>query len=84
MPHGSLTPANRCRYALGRMIRRRGENPRECKQREEWLAARLELLEVEKELTRRSDELARQRRPLPDGPICITGSNPDIIRYWLC
>ncbi len=25
--------------------------------REEWLAARLELLEAEKELTRRSDEL---------------------------
>jgi predicted dithiol-disulfide oxidoreductase (DUF899 family) len=32
---------------------------------EEWLAARLELLEAEKELTRRSDELARQRRQLP-------------------
>jgi predicted dithiol-disulfide oxidoreductase (DUF899 family) len=30
--------------------------------REEWLAARLELLEAEKELTRRSDELARRRR----------------------
>ena len=28
--------------------------------REEWLAARLELLEVEKELTWRSDELARR------------------------
>ena len=33
--------------------------------REEWLAARLELLEAEKELTRRSDEVARQRRELP-------------------
>jgi predicted dithiol-disulfide oxidoreductase (DUF899 family) len=33
--------------------------------REEWLAARLELLEAEKELTRRSDELARQRQQLP-------------------
>jgi predicted dithiol-disulfide oxidoreductase (DUF899 family) len=32
---------------------------------EEWLAARLELLEAEKELTRRSDELARQRQKLP-------------------
>jgi predicted dithiol-disulfide oxidoreductase (DUF899 family) len=30
--------------------------------REEWLAARLELLEAEKELTRRSDELARRRQ----------------------
>jgi predicted dithiol-disulfide oxidoreductase (DUF899 family) len=33
--------------------------------REEWLAARLELLDAEKELTRRSDELARQRQELP-------------------
>jgi predicted dithiol-disulfide oxidoreductase (DUF899 family) len=33
--------------------------------REEWLAARLELLDAEKELTRRGDELARQRRELP-------------------
>src|SRR5512134_2851337 len=31
----------------------------------EWLAARLDLLEAEKELTRRSDELARERRELP-------------------
>jgi predicted dithiol-disulfide oxidoreductase (DUF899 family) len=33
--------------------------------REEWLAARLELLEAEKALTRRGDELARQRQELP-------------------
>src|SRR6202165_5911660 len=33
--------------------------------REEWLAARLGLLKEEKELTRRSDELARQRQELP-------------------
>lgn len=33
--------------------------------REEWLAARLELLKAEKELTRRGDELARQRQALP-------------------
>ena len=33
--------------------------------REEWLAARLELLKEEKELTRRSDELARRRQQLP-------------------
>jgi Bacterial protein of unknown function (DUF899) len=31
--------------------------------REQWLAARLELLKAEKELTRRSDELARQFPP---------------------
>ena len=33
--------------------------------RDEWLAARTALLEREKELTRRSDELARERRELP-------------------
>ena len=33
--------------------------------RQEWLAARLELLESEKELTRRSDDLARRRQELP-------------------
>src|SRR5690348_4167813 len=33
--------------------------------RDEWLAARLELLEAEKELTRRSDELAQRRQALP-------------------
>ncbi|WP_175945947.1 DUF899 domain-containing protein [Caballeronia sp. BCC1704] len=31
----------------------------------DWLAARLDLLKAEKELTRRSDELARQRQALP-------------------
>jgi predicted dithiol-disulfide oxidoreductase (DUF899 family) len=33
--------------------------------REDWLAARLALLKEEKELTRRSDELARRRQDLP-------------------
>src|SRR5262249_30234874 len=33
--------------------------------REEWLAARLELLDAEKALTGRSDELARSRQDLP-------------------
>ncbi|MPZ63098.1 MAG: DUF899 domain-containing protein [Propionibacteriales bacterium] len=33
--------------------------------REEWLTARMTLLEAEKELTRRSDELARWRQELP-------------------
>jgi predicted dithiol-disulfide oxidoreductase (DUF899 family) len=33
--------------------------------RHEWLAGRLELLEAEKDLTRRSDELARRRQALP-------------------
>jgi predicted dithiol-disulfide oxidoreductase (DUF899 family) len=33
--------------------------------RDEWLKARRSLLEAEKELTRRNDEIARQRRDLP-------------------
>jgi predicted dithiol-disulfide oxidoreductase (DUF899 family) len=33
--------------------------------RKEWMTARLELLEAEKELTRRSDALARWRQDLP-------------------
>ncbi len=33
--------------------------------RQQWLAARLDLLDAEKELTRRSDELAQRRRQLP-------------------
>ena len=33
--------------------------------REQWLAARLELLDAEKELTRSGDELARRRQALP-------------------
>jgi predicted dithiol-disulfide oxidoreductase (DUF899 family) len=33
--------------------------------REDWLAARLELLKAEKDLMRRSDELARRRQELP-------------------
>jgi predicted dithiol-disulfide oxidoreductase (DUF899 family) len=34
-------------------------------QRQKWLAARIELLAEEKELTRRSDELAQKRQALP-------------------
>ena len=33
--------------------------------RKEWLAARMKLLKDEKELTRRSDELAQKRQELP-------------------
>src|SRR5437773_242707 len=36
---------------------------------EEWLAARLELLDAEKEHTRRGDELARRRQELPWVPV---------------
>src|SRR5258708_7285067 len=44
---------------------------------EKWLAARLELLKDEKDLTRRSDELARRPQALPCGRIdkkyrCVT------------
>jgi predicted dithiol-disulfide oxidoreductase (DUF899 family) len=37
--------------------------------RAQWLAARLDLLEAEKELTRRSDDVARQRQQLPWVPV---------------
>jgi predicted dithiol-disulfide oxidoreductase (DUF899 family) len=37
--------------------------------REQWLAARLDLLQAEKELTRRSDEVARGRQSLPWVPV---------------
>jgi len=37
--------------------------------RQEWLAARLELLDAEKDLTRRSDELAQLRQELPWVPL---------------
>ena len=37
--------------------------------REEWLKARIELLQAEKELTHRSDEVARRRQDLPWVPI---------------
>jgi predicted dithiol-disulfide oxidoreductase (DUF899 family) len=37
--------------------------------REQWLAARIQLLEAEKELIRRSDEVARQRQQLPWVPV---------------
>ncbi|HLY33224.1 MAG TPA: DUF899 domain-containing protein [Jatrophihabitantaceae bacterium] len=37
--------------------------------REEWLAARLDLLAAEKEHTRRGDELAQRRRDLPWVPV---------------
>jgi predicted dithiol-disulfide oxidoreductase (DUF899 family) len=37
--------------------------------RNEWLAERLDLLKAEKELTRRSDELARRRQELPWVPV---------------
>ena len=33
--------------------------------REEWLSARVALLQDEKELTRRSDDLAKRRQELP-------------------
>lgn len=36
---------------------------------EEWLAERLELLKAEKELTRKSDELAQRRQQLPWAPV---------------
>src|ERR1700739_288281 len=49
--------------------------------RDPWLAARIELLAAEKELTRRSDEVARLRQQLPWIPVekesrCETDGGP--------
>jgi predicted dithiol-disulfide oxidoreductase (DUF899 family) len=45
--------------------------------REEWLAARQELLEAEKALTQQSYELARRRQELPgSGSTRSTASRP--------
>jgi hypothetical protein len=41
--------------------------------RKEWLAARLELLEAEKELTRRSDELAHRRLAIRGNMVGVSG-----------
>ena len=43
----------------------RQTTPHKTGTREEWLKARMDLLEAEKDLTHRSDELARQRQALP-------------------
>ena len=50
--------------------------------REEWLAARLELLKAEKELTRRSDELARQRQDLPWVPVETVNALKGTFEPW--
>jgi predicted dithiol-disulfide oxidoreductase (DUF899 family) len=50
---------------IGRTHKRRRDMNHAAGTREEWLAARLELLQAEKDLTRRSDELAERRQKLP-------------------
>src|SRR5262245_14319812 len=49
----------------GRLKGERAMTTHKTGRREEWLAARLELLQAEKELTRRSDVLAQRRQELP-------------------
>src|SRR5713101_2870010 len=58
-------PASRIANAMNDEGRRRTMTKHMTGTREEWLAARLSLLEAEKELTRRSDQLARRRQELP-------------------
>jgi predicted dithiol-disulfide oxidoreductase (DUF899 family) len=50
---------------LSRLKKEKTTNTHKIGTRGEWLAARLKLLKAEKELTRRGDELARQRQELP-------------------
>src|SRR5688500_16266273 len=67
----------RARFVLAEGLERAADLRREIRSmtkhvtgtRSEWLAARLELLEAEKEHTRQSDELARRRQELPWVPI---------------
>src|SRR5438552_8810097 len=58
IPDGPFTETNQLRE-------RRAMTKHKTGTREQWLAARLELLKAEKELTRRGDELARRRQGLP-------------------
>ena len=58
IPDGPFTETNQLRE-------RRAMTKHKTGTREQWLAARLELLKAEKELTRKSDELARRRQELP-------------------
>src|SRR4030095_8302730 len=75
MPHDHSARDRRC-HLRRRSHRARGETARpETKEnpmktnrivsRDQWLTARVRLLANEKELTRKRDELARQRRELP-------------------
>jgi len=50
---------------MPKIITIQGMEDRKVVSQQEWLAARFELLQAEKELTRRSDEVARQRQALP-------------------
>ena len=60
-PWAWFTGRNHNKYKTDQM---KGKNMTKHKTgtREEWFAARLDLLKAEKELTRRSDELTRQRQ----------------------
>jgi predicted dithiol-disulfide oxidoreductase (DUF899 family) len=59
-----MTNAERIAHAKGK--ERSAMTTHKTGTREQWLAARLELLEAEKELTRRGDDVARRRQELPD------------------
>jgi len=53
----------------------RGTQSNKVASRKEWLAARLRLLKAEKDLTRRSDELARRRQGIALGSELYLGSS---------
>src|SRR5262245_21724938 len=60
---GTLALSHDARGAGGRG--RRAMTTHRTGTREEWLAARMELLQAEKDLTHRSDALAERRQELP-------------------
>jgi len=50
---------------MQRSLNRKATAKTQGRSREEWIASRKKLLEAEKELTRRSDKVARRRQKLP-------------------
>src|SRR2546426_718165 len=71
-PHAAPRAPSLARHAPAASLRRsqgRAMTGHATGTREEWRRARIALLELEKEHTRRGDELARMRRELPWVPI---------------
>src|SRR5262249_5125672 len=65
LTHQSTTVSGTQRTAKNFQKERRTMTTHKTGTREQWLAARLDLLKAEKEHTRRSDELAQRRQDLP-------------------
>jgi predicted dithiol-disulfide oxidoreductase (DUF899 family) len=69
MPHGKYSACNRTPSHIRVEEKETTMKAHKIGTQEEWLKARLDLLKAEKELTRHSDEVARQRQELPWVPL---------------